>query len=153
MERERMKRRPGGGRKCSMADASRLENRAALRALLVVFADVGTAVRARVGGGLRGLLRRFRLRLPGWLLLGTRFLFRNLERLAEFPGPELPRAGRIPPLEEDEVVEREREEHGCPGEVQDEAVERLTRRLKGPEADMRYRLFLRSPVFVSEGEC
>src|SRR5947209_14599381 len=127
MERERMKRRHGGGRKCSMADASRLENRPALRALLVVFADIGTAVRARVGGGLRGLLRRFRLRLPGWLLLGTRFLFRNLERLAEFPGPELPRAVRIPPQEEDEVVGSERKAQGRPGGAQDEAVERLPR--------------------------
>src|SRR5438309_12053670 len=114
MERERMKRRPGGGRKCSMADASRLENRAALRALLVVFADVGPAVRARVGGGLRGLLRRFRLRLPGWLLLGIRFLFRTLGRLAALSRRELPRAGRIVPQREDEVAERGREEHGRP---------------------------------------
>src|SRR5947209_17770559 len=117
MERERMKRRPGGGRKCSMADASRLENRAALRALLVVFADVGTAVRARVGGGLRGLLRRFRLRLPGWLLLCTRFLLGDLERLAELPRPELPRAGLGAPLDAAEGAKREHEEAGQPGEA------------------------------------
>src|SRR3989442_9893895 len=152
MERERMKRRPGGGRKCSMADASRLENRAALRALLVVFADVGTAVRARVGGGLRGLLRRFRLRLPGWLLLGTRFLFGDLERLAELPRPELPRAGRVPPQEEDQVVENEREEHGRPGEVQDEAVERPPRRRERPEVDVRDRPVQRGRDVVRHSE-
>src|SRR2546427_6848691 len=152
MERERMKRRPGGGRKCSTADASRLENRAALRALLVVFADVGTAVRARVGGGLRGLLRRFRLRLPGWLLLGTRFLLGDLERLAELPRPELPRAGRVPPQEQDEVVEREREEHGRPGEVQDEAVERPPRRRERPEVDIRDRPVQRGRDVVRHGE-
>src|SRR2546427_12706426 len=72
MERERMKRRPGGGGKCSVAKAARLANRAALRELLVVFADVATPVRARVGRGLVDLLPWFRVRLPDRSLLGTR---------------------------------------------------------------------------------
>src|SRR2546428_12488046 len=118
---------------------SRLENRAALRALLVIFADVGTAVRARVGGGLRGLLRRFRLRLPDWLLLGTGFLLGDLERLAELPRPELPCPGRVPPQEEDQVVENEREYHRGADEVDDQAVECAPGRRDRPEIDARER--------------
>src|SRR5437667_11897506 len=92
---------PGGGRKCPPCAGSFLENGPALRAFHVVFVDIRTAVRACERGRLARLLARWRSGL-----LGLRLRFRDFRLGAEHPGPLRSRPDRVPPHEQDYVVER-----------------------------------------------
>src|SRR2546425_82699 len=121
--------------------ASLLENGPALRALLGALVDVRPAVRAREGGSLGGLLA---LRRSGSLRrLGLRRLLRNLRLGAEHLGARRTRPDRVPPHEQDHVVEGEGQDHRERGEVDEQAVEVRAGRGQRAEVEVRER-----PVLV-----
>src|SRR3989449_6057750 len=125
---------------------SLLENGPALRALLGALVDVGAAVRAREGGGLGGFLA---LRRSGFRRLWLRRLLWDLRLRAEHPGARRPRPDRVPPHEQDHVVERERQDHRERGEVDEQAVEVRAGRGQRAEVEARQRPVL---VPVPDGE-
>src|SRR3989475_9718538 len=124
------------GESVRLGRASLLENGPALRALLGALVDVRAAVRAREGRGLGGFLA---LRRCGHVHLGLRRFLRDLRLGAEHLGARRPRADRVPPHEQDDVVERERQDHRERGEVDEQAVEVRGGRGERAEAEERER--------------
>src|SRR2546426_6470126 len=108
------------GESVRLGRASLLENGPALRALLRALVDVRAAIRTREGGSLGGLLA---LRRSGSLRLGLRRLLRDLRLGAEHLGARRPRSDRVPPHEQDHVVEGEGQDHRERGEVDEQTVE------------------------------
>src|SRR5690349_10648776 len=93
--------------KVSALRGSLFEDGPAIRAFLSALIDVRTAVRAGERGRLGRLLalRRFgRFHLRLWLSL------RDLWLGAEHPHAGRPRPDRVPPHEQDDVIERERQD-------------------------------------------
>src|SRR6266705_2763884 len=126
--------------KVSASDRSLFENGPAVRALLGALVDVRAAVRAREGGCLAGFLA---LRRSGRFHLGLRLFLRNLRLAGEYPSTRRALPDRVPPHEQDEVREGERQDHRECGEVDEQAVEVRPRRGQGAEVEVRER-----PVLV-----
>src|SRR5712691_2634990 len=127
--------------------SSILEEGPALRTLLVGLGHVRAAIRARESGHLRGLSARFRGRLRFILVvLVVLSILREVRRAAEGTRAGLSGAGRVPPHEQDDEVERDREDRDPRqrGRVEEEAVVRPPGGRQGPEVGSR-----EGPVLVS----
>src|SRR5438034_8419348 len=120
----------GGVRKCQRRRRSVLEYGPALRTLRVRLFHVGAAVRASERGRLGGLTAERQRGLRALLRILRRGFFRLLGGAGQRLGPSLALARRIPPQEEDREVcdDREDGDLGGRGHVQEEDVERRSRR-------------------------
>src|SRR5712691_12251397 len=125
--------------------SSILEEGPALRTLLVGLGHVRAAIRAREGGHLRGLSARFRGRFR-LVLLDLLDVLGEVRRTPECARTRLSGAGRVPPHEQDDEVERDREDRDARqrGRVEEEAIVRPAGGRKGPEVGSR-----EGPVLVS----
>src|SRR6266571_2973780 len=83
------------------------------------------------------------LRRSGRFHLGLRLFLRDLRLAGEYPSTRRPLPDRVPPHEQDDVVEGERQDHRECGEVDEQAVEVRPRRGQGAEVEVRER-----PVLV-----